>query len=208
VSQGGLIEGIAQDAEAEGRRLVQEAEKAGAERREATGRQAEGILEEARRKAAEQAESLRRQAASTAKMQAKRIGLRVREQAARQVLERARARLEELAGAPEYREILLGWIVEAAVGLGLTEATVNASARELPLLDERLLAEAQRRVRELAGRTVSLAKAEGEPLAGQGVVLVGRAGRLAYNNQVSTRLLRRQTEVRKMIYDGLWTKES
>ena len=208
MSQGGLIEGIAQDAEAEGRRLVQEAEKAGAERREATGRQAEGILEEARRKAAEQAESLRRQAASTAKMQAKRIGLRVREQAARQVLERARARLEELAGAPEYREILLGWIVEAAVGLGLTEATVNASARELPLLDERLLAEAQRRVRELAGRTVSLAKAEGEPLAGQGVVLVGRGGRLAYNNQVSTRLLRRQTEVRKMIYDGLWTKES
>jgi vacuolar-type H+-ATPase subunit E/Vma4 len=208
VSQGGLIEGIAQDAEAEGRRLVQEAEKAGAERREATGRQAEGILEEARRKAAEQAESLRRQAASTAKMQAKRIGLRVREQAARQVLERARARLEELAGTPEYRETLLGWIVEAAVGLGLPEATVNASARELPLLDERLLAEAQRRVRELTGRTVSLTKAEGEPLAGQGVVLVGRGGRLAYNNQVSTRLLRRQTEVRKMIYDGLWTKES
>jgi vacuolar-type H+-ATPase subunit E/Vma4 len=208
VSQGGLIEGIAQDAEAEGRRLVEEAEKAGAERREATGRQAEGILEEARRKAAEQAESLRRQAASTAKMQAKRIGLRVREQAARQVLERARARLEELAGTPEYRETLLGWIVEAAVGLGLPEATVNASARELPLLDERLLAEAQRRVRELTGRTVSLTKAEGEPLAGQGVVLVGRGGRLAYNNQVSTRLLRRQTEVRKMIYDGLWTKES
>lgn len=208
MSQGGLIEGIAQDAEAEGRRLVQEAEKAGAERREATGRQAEGILEEARRKAAEQAESLRRQAASTAKMQAKRIGLRVREQAAQQVLERARARLEELAGTPEYRETLLGWIVEAAVGLGLPEATVNASARELPLLDERLLAEAQRRVRELAGRTVSLAKAEGEPLAGQGVVLVGRGGRLAYNNQVSTRLLRRQTEVRKMIYDDLWTKES
>ena len=208
MSQGGLIEGIAQDAEAEGRRLVQEAEKAGAERREATGRQAEGILEEARRKAAEQAESLRRQAASTAKMQAKRIGLRVREQAAQQVLERARARLEELAGTPEYRETLLGWIVEAAVGLGLPEATVNASARELPLLDERLLAEAQRRVRELTGRTVSLTKAEGEPLAGQGVVLVGRGGRLAYNNQVSTRLLRRQTEVRKMIYDGLWTKES
>jgi len=208
VSQGGLIEGIAQDAEAEGRRLVQEAEKAGAERREATGHQAEGILEEARRKAAEQAESLRRQAASTAKMQAKRIGLRVREQAAQQVLERARARLEELAGTPEYRETLLGWIVEAAVGLGLPEATVNASARELPLLDERLLAEAQRRVRELTGRTVSLTKAEGEPLAGQGVVLVGRGGRLAYNNQVSTRLLRRQTEVRKMIYDGLWTKES
>jgi vacuolar-type H+-ATPase subunit E/Vma4 len=208
VSQGGLIEGIAQDAAAEARRLVEEAEKAAADRREATARQAGSILEEARRKAAEQAEGVRRQAASTAKMEAKRIALRVREQAARQVLEQAREHLAQLIGSPEYREILLGWIVEAAIGLGQGEATVNASALELPLLDAGLLAEAERRVQELAGRAVRLVRAEGESLAGQGVVLVARGGRLGYNNQVSTRLLRRQTEVRKMIYDGLWTKES
>ena len=208
MSQGGLIEGIAQDAQGEALRLVQEAEKSAAERRAATAQQAEGILEEARRKSAEQAEALRRQAASSAKMETKRIALRVREQAARQVLERARERLEQMIGSTEYREILLGWIVEAAVGLGQTEAAVNASAPELPLLDARLLAEAERRAGELSGRTVRLTKAEGEPLAGQGVVLTGRGGRLAYNNQVSTRLLRRQMEVRKMIYEGLWTKES
>jgi len=208
MSQGGLIEGIAQDAQAEARRLVEEAEKAAAERRAASERQAAEILEEARRKAGEQAAGLRRQAASTAKMEAKRIALRIREQAAREVLERARAELERMIGSPEYREVLLGWIVEAAVGLGQPEAAVNASARELPLLDAGLLAEAEGRVRELAGREVRLTRAQGEPLAGQGVVLVGRGGRLAYNNQVSTRLLRRQTEIRKMIYDGLWTKES
>jgi vacuolar-type H+-ATPase subunit E/Vma4 len=203
MSQGGLIEGIAQDVQAEARRLVQEAEKAVSERRQASARQAAEILEEARRKSAEQAAGLKRQAASTAKMEAKRITLRVREQAARQVLEEARARLEQMIGKPEYRQVLLSWIVEAAIGLGLPEAKVNASAPELPLLEEGLLEEAQRRVQELTGRTVRLARAEGEPLAGQGVVLVGRGGRLAYNNQVSTRLLRRQTEIRKMIYDGL-----
>ncbi len=208
MSQGGLIEGIAQDAQAEARRLVEEAEKAAAERQEAASRQAAGILEEARRKTAEQAAGLKRQSASTAKMETKRIALRVREQAARQVLEGARAELERLVGTPEYRGILLGWIVEAAIGLGLPEATVNASPAELALLDEGLLEEAQRRVLELTGREVRLARAEEGPLAGQGVVLVGRGGRLAYNNQVSTRLLRRQTEIRKMIYDNLWTKES
>jgi len=208
VSQGGLIEGIAQDAAAEARRLVEEAEKAAAERREATARQAQAILEEARGKAAEQGQGVRRQAASAAKMETKRIALRVREQAARLVLEQARERLAQLVGSPEYREVLLGWIVEAAIGLGQAEAAVNASARELPLLDPGLLAEAEKRVQELGGRAVRLVKAEGEPLAGQGVVLVARGGRLAYNNQVSTRLLRRQTEIRKMIYDGLWTKES
>ena len=208
MSQGGLIEGIAQDAAAEARRLVEEAEKAAAERREATARQTQAILEEARSKAAEQGQGVRRQAASSAKMETKRIALRVREQAARLVLEQARERLARLVGSPEYREVLLGWIVEAAIGLGQAEAAVNASARELPLLDPALLAEAEKRVQELGGRAVRLVKAEGEPLAGQGVVLVARGGRLAYNNQVSTRLLRRQTEIRKMIYDGLWTKES
>jgi vacuolar-type H+-ATPase subunit E/Vma4 len=208
MSQGGLIEGIAQDAQAEAQRLVEEAEKAAAERRQAAERQAAEILGEARRKAAEQAAGVKRQAASAAKMQTKRIALRVREQAARQVLEQARLRLAQMIGTPEYREVLLGWIVEAAIGLGLPEATVNASSPELPLLEGGLLEEAQRRVRELTGREVRLTRADGDPLAGQGVVLVGRGGRLAYNNQVSTRLLRRQTEIRKMIYDGLWTKES
>jgi vacuolar-type H+-ATPase subunit E/Vma4 len=208
MSQGELIEGIAQDAAAEARRLVEEAEKAAAERRQAAERQATDILGEAGRKSSEQAASLKRQAASTAKMQTKRIALRVREQAARQVLEQVRLRLARMIGAPEYRQVLLDWIVEAAIGLGLPEATVNASAPELPLLEQGLLEEAERRVRELTGREVRLSRAEGDPLAGQGVVLVGRGGRLAYNNQVSTRLLRRQTEIRKMIYDGLWTKES
>ncbi len=208
MSEGGLIEGIAQDAQAEARRLVEEAEKAAAERRAAAERQAEGILEEARRKASEQAEGVRRQGVSAAKMETKRIALRVREQASRQVVGEARARLEAMIGTPAYREVLLGWIVEAAVGLGLPEASVNASRGELPLLDNALLAEAERRVEALTGRAVRLTRAEGEPRPGQGVVLLGRGGRLAYNNQVSTRLLRRQTQIRKLIYDSLWKKES
>jgi vacuolar-type H+-ATPase subunit E/Vma4 len=204
MSQGGLIEGIAQDAQAEARRLVEEAEKAAAERRAASARQAGEILRRpgARRRAGRGP----RPGGLTAKMETAHCP--AREQAARQVLEQARAKLEAMVGSPEYREVLLGWIVEAAIGLGQPEAAVNASAPELPLLDQGLLAEAERRVQALGGRAVRLSRLEGEPLAGQGVVLVGRGGRLTYNNQVSTRLLRRQTEIRKMIYDGLWTKES
>jgi vacuolar-type H+-ATPase subunit E/Vma4 len=208
MSQGELIAGIAQDAEAEAQRILEEAAKAARERREAAEKQAAAIMEEAGRKAAEQAQSLSRQIAATAKMEAKRIGLRVREQATRLVLEQVRSRLREMAGTPEYREVLVGWIVEAAIGLSLPEATVNASAPELALIDERLLAEVQTRVQELTGAKVRLFKAAADPLVGQGLVLLGREGRLAFNNQVSTRLLRRQTEIRKIIYETLWKKES
>jgi vacuolar-type H+-ATPase subunit E/Vma4 len=98
--------------------------------------------------------------------------------------------------------------VEAAMGLSLPEAVVNASAAELALIDERLLSEVQERVSELTGRKVRLFKSKADPLVGQGVMLVGREGRLAFNNQVSTRLLRRQTEIRKKIHEILWKKES
>lgn len=208
MSRGELIAGIAQDAEAEAQRLLEEAAKSTRERREAAEKQTAAILEEAGRKAAEQAQSLSRQIATTAKMEAKRIGLRVREQATKLVIEQVRSRLWEMAGAPEYREALVGWIVEAAIGLSLPEAMVNASVSELAVIDEPLLAEAQARVLELTGRKVRLFKAEADPLVGQGVVLVGREGRLAFNNQISTRLLRRQTEIRKIIYETLWKKES
>ncbi len=203
-----LLSGIAQDAETEARRIVEEACQATAERKAAAESQIAGIMEEARRKGAEQAESLRRQIASSAKMEAKRIGLKERKRAIQLVLEQARDRLERLLETPEYREVLMGWIVEAAIGLGLPEAKVNASVRELKLIDETLLAEAERRVLELTGRKVHLLKADAQPLLAQGVVLVGRDGRLQFNNQVTTRLLRLQTKIRKIIYDTLWKSES
>jgi vacuolar-type H+-ATPase subunit E/Vma4 len=203
-----LLSGIARDAEAEAWRVVEEARQASSERKAAAESQIAGILEEARRKAGEQGESLRRQIASSAKMEAKRIGLKERERAIHLVLEQARERLELLLDSPEYREVLIGWIVEAAIGLGLPEAKVNASVRELRLIDETFLAEAETRIFELTGRKVHLIKADGQPLLAQGVVLVGRDGRLQFNNQVTTRLLRLQTKIRKIIYDTLWKSES
>lgn len=202
-----LISGIAQDVDAEAQRILAEARRAAEERGASAQRQMAAILEEARRKAVEQAEALRKQVVSGTRMETKRIALRVREQAIRLVLEQVRARVEALIGAPEYREVLIGWIVEAAVGLNLPEAGVNASAREVPLLDEGLLAEAERKVLELTGRTVRLSKAQSPLLVAQGVVLTAKDGRLAFNNQVSTRLLRYQTEIRKAIYNELWKNE-
>jgi hypothetical protein len=138
-------------------------------------------------------------------METKRIALRVASRRAR-VLEQARAKLEA-AVSPEYREILLGWIVEAAIGLGQPEAAVNASAPELPLLDQGLLAEAERRVQALGGRAVRLSRLEGEPLAGGGWCWWAAAGAWPTTTR-SPRACCGADGIRKMICDGLWTKES
>jgi vacuolar-type H+-ATPase subunit E/Vma4 len=141
-------------------------------------------------------------------MESRRTHLKLQEQAVQEVLSRVRRQLAGMIGTQEYREVLLAWIVEGAIGLDVEQATVNASAPERKKIDKRLLQDAQGKIAELTGRKVSLTLADGGPLIPQGVVLKAADGRVEFNNQVATRLLRRQSEIRKMIQDMLWKNES
>jgi vacuolar-type H+-ATPase subunit E/Vma4 len=198
-----LIDGIAQDATREAQRIIEEAEKAARDRRRAVEDQARAVVQQEEGKAEEQAERIRAQSASSLRMDRRRKQLKLQEQAVQEVLKRVRERLAAMVGSSEYREVLLAWIVEAAIGLGVSEAAVNASAAELKQIDESLLREAQDKVNELSGKKVRLTVADGDPLIPQGVVLMAAGGRVEFNNQVATRLLRRQSEIRKTIQNLL-----
>jgi vacuolar-type H+-ATPase subunit E/Vma4 len=210
---GDLIAGITRDAEAEAERLLEEAREAAEERLQAAEGQGARILEEARAKAETQARTVHAQATSALRMESKRAALKVREEVLRRVLQAARDRLAAMVETPagarvsgggaSYGQILLGWIVEGAIGLNVPEAEVNVSARERAFLEPELLRQAERTVKELTGRTVALKPAKGDPLPAQGVVLRSADGRLEFNNQVSTRLLRYQSEVRKKVFEAL-----
>ena len=199
--QADLIDGIAQDAAREVERILAEAERAAADRRKAAEDQARALMQQGESKAEDQAEHLRTQSASSLRMERRRRQLKLQEQAVQEVLKRVRQRLVDAVGSPEYREVMLAWIVEATIGLGAPEATVNASAAERKQIDRRLLQDAQSKVSELSGRKVSLKPSDGDPLIPQGIVLRGADGRVEFNNQVATRLLRRQSEIRKTIQD-------
>lgn len=203
-----LISGIVQDAGREAERVLAEAKKAAEERIKAAEDQARVVIQQAESKAEEQAARIRTQSASSTRMERRRISLKLREQAAQEVLSRVRQRLAQMVGAPEYRDVLLAWIVEGAIGLGAAEATVNASARERSQIDKKMLQEAEIKVKELTGKKITLAVASGDPLVPQGVVVKAADGRVEFNNQVATRLLRRQSELRKQIQDVLWKNES
>lgn len=206
--QGDLIAGIAQDAAKEAERVLAEAKKAAAERIKAAQDQAAATLQQAESKAEEQAERTRSQTASSLRMERRRISLKLREQAVQEVLTRVRRRLTEMVGSPQYREVLLAWIVEGAIGLGAAEAAVNASAAERKQIDKKMLQAAEAKVKELTGKKVTLAVASGDPLIPQGVVVKAADGRVEFNNQVATRLQRLQSEIRKQIQDILWKNES
>ena len=84
---------------------------------------------------------------------------------------------------------------------------MSVSGPERGWLDAALLREAERRVRALGGPEVSLAPSDRPAPAEQGVLLTSADGRLAYNNQVSTRLRRSQGAIRRIIHDELFGEE-
>jgi len=201
--QSDLIAGIAQDAAMEVERILGEAEKAVQDRIKAAQNQARAVIQQAESKAEEQVERILAQSGSSLRMERRRISLKLREQAVQEVLKRLRQQLAEMVGSPKYREVLLAWIVEGAIGLGVEKATVNASAAERKQIDKKLLQAGEAKVKKLTGKKVSLCLADEDPLIPQGVVLKAAGGRVEFNNQVATRLLRSQSEIRKVIQEEL-----
>ncbi len=199
----GLLAGIEQEAREEADRIIQETRRMLDERRKATDLQIEKILITAQEKADAQAEVIRGNSGSRIAVETRRLSLRARDELMRDVLTQARRKLESLIKTEAYRSIVAGWVVEAAVGLNVPAASVRASAGELSLIDKALLKEAERKVKEVTGKTVKLEIAPGRPLREQGVVLTAKDGRLAFNNQVQTRLMRYDSEIRRIIYGEL-----
>ncbi len=200
-----LISGIKGDAQSEAAKIVQEAKTQVAEKRKYAQKRNETILQEARDKAQQQAEALMKKANSEADMEIKRRSLALQREMLSEIMGRVESKLATVIGQPEYRDTLLDWVTEAALGLGVEQAEVNASQAERSLLDEAFLQEAVARIKAAGGGDVTLTLSSAQPLNGQGVSLTAADGRTAYNNQVKTRMSRLQRDIQRMIVDALFT---
>lgn len=201
-----LVAGIMNDARSEAERIVSAARTAAERRQDSAARQVEEILGAARKKTVAREESILEHARASGAMAARRISLHMREQIQEHIIGEARSRLRAMIGDPGYRDVLLGWIVEACIGLNEAEATVNASEAEREIIGSELLAEAAARTKALTGHSVTLDLEQGDPLLPQGIVLTAANGRVAFNNQLSTRLLRYQSGISDTVYRELFDK--
>jgi len=198
-----LMEGILGDARAEADRIQAETETAAQGRVKAARLQAASLVAEGKQKAEEAVQQVRRIAGQTTAVMTRRIDLRVREGVYTWTVEQASRGLAGLIGTPGYRDVLVGWIAEAAIGLDAADAEVLASPVEMEMIDQELLGEAETQVQRVTGKPVSLHRSTESPPVVQGVVLSSTDGRTAYNNQVPTRFLRHQSQIRKLISQAM-----
>lgn len=201
-----LISGIEADAHTEEQRLLADAQAQVVEKKKFAQQKIDSILKEARSKGNEQAESIKRKAISGAELEIKRRALQVRDSLMHEITELVEKKLETMIDDPDYPAVLTSWIVEAAIGLDADAATVNASQRERPMIDQAMLERVQSKIQSQTGKQVTLTLSDAPPLKGQGVILTTTDGRMAFNNQVRTRMLRKQRQTQKLIYDAVFTE--
>ena len=198
-----LLGGISIDADAQAQKLITDAEKSASERINAAKRQAERLAEEAAEKAQTQVREIEHEAATRLSASKRRMLLEMKEKIYQDVIKQCTAELEDLIGSERYGNILEDWIVQAASGLRTEAASVNCSDAERGMVSE-VLDRAAARVEEYAGQPVKLTLSEERPLLGQGIVVTSADGRTAFNNQISSRLFRLQTKIRKLVHDRLF----
>jgi len=202
-----LIEGIESDAKSEADQLLREARQKAEERMKYARKQADSILNDAAEKADRQSKAAQQKILAGVEIEVRRKSMQSKDRIMGEILNQVRGKLEKLVENEEYREILLQWIVEAGLGLGAEKAFVNASKREKEIIDSGLMACASGKVEEFSGRHVEFTLSDLPPLGAQGVVLYSEDGKTAFNNQVSTRILRKQQKIRDVIYTRLFGEE-
>ena len=202
-----LISGIEADARAEEEKIIKEAEAQAAEKRQHSEKKIESLLIDAREKAKEQAQTAKSKIISAAEREVKRSFMRVQDSIVQDIMDRVEKKLRSMTGNENYRSVLVNWITEAAIGLGAESARINASKEERALINDHMLSEIARRIQKQTGRQISLTLSDANPLQSQGVVLTAADGRTAFNNQVRTRMLRKQREIRTLIYNTLFNYE-
>ena len=200
-----LISGIETDARAEEEKIIKEAEKQAAEKKKYSEKKVESLLNDARKKAEEQAETAKSKIISAAEREVKRSSIRVRDTVMQNIMDRSEKKFSSMTGEKDYRSVLANWITEAAVGLGAESARINASEKERALINDHMLSEIAIKIQKQTGKQTSLTLSDAKPLQSQGVVLTAADGRTAFNNQVKTRMLRKQREIRTLIYNTLFT---
>lgn len=202
-----IISGIESDALTEQQQIIKEAEEVAVEKRKHNEKQIESLLNDAEKEAAQQADKVKKKMASSVELELKRRSLNVRGEVMRDIMSKVQDKFVSLVDNKDYRAILAGWIAEAAIGLDAPSASINASEKELALIDDLMISNVCKKVREKTGMQVTLQISHEPPLKNQGVVLTAEDGRTAFNNQVKTRMLRKEREIRMAIYNTLFTDE-
>ncbi|MDC7240812.1 MAG: V-type ATP synthase subunit E family protein [Spirochaetales bacterium] len=208
-----LLDSILRSAEEEARDIIKTAEDRSAEILQGARDKAAVILNDAESKASESRKELVKNSSSTLSLLKNRQELKNSRNLYNEIMDRVARKLKSLTGAPEYRELLLAFTAEAALGLvddpergdasRTAEFILNGGPGEMKIMDSGFIKDAESLLADKFGLKVTLKTSTAPPLPEQGVELTGSGGRRAFRNSFKSRTLRYEQKIRDIIDAGL-----
>ena len=202
-----LLSGIEADILAEKQQIIDDAEKQIAEKKKYSEKKIESILKDAEKQAQEKAEIVKRKITSSVGLEVKRRKLKVRDEVVKEIINRVEKKIESQMTSDDYRNFLIDWLTEAAIGLGAESASINASQQEKQFIDEQMISRVKEKVQAYNNKQVKLELSQSQPLKDQGVVVVSSDGRTAFNNQIKTRIMRKDRVIRNLLDNNLFNDD-
>ncbi len=191
-----LFAGIIQAAQAEAATVLERAERDAQAVADSYAKKIADLDAQEKRNTEKRLEQIKRQEESAIRNSERKYHVTQSERLRHLVLERTAERMAALIPHKSYRKVLIGWIAEAAIGLDRSEAKVACSFKEK--VDDSMLREAEALIKKAIGKEVALQFA-GATLTGQGIEVSSLDGKIAYNNQVATRMIRHDRDLKELM---------
>gem|GEM_PF-6688776 len=196
-----LLDGILKQAELDSHDILQKAEKTIEEKTNALEAGISRIKSEMDSKIAAKLSELEKRADSAVKAELRRQNLRNRKKVNSAVNKSFYEKIEEQISTDQYNNFLIKLIAEGAIAVNDDSPVVSCSFREKVTDD--VLSEAERLIETKTGKKIKLGFVEETKLSGQGIVVESSNGRIAYNNQIKSRLRRFDEDIKMIIINGL-----
>ena len=192
-----LLQSIIEQAEKDAERVLERAEQTIKEKESAFNSSLGRIQQETDRKIAERLQELKKRSDSAVMSEKRRQRLRKREFINAEIRRLFMEKIKKMIGTPEYDLFLAKLIAEGALAVNDDIAVVKCSFTER--ITDSILSRASEIIRQYTGKEIKLVLSESHPLTGQGITVESENGRIAYNNQIETRLRRFDEDIKGVI---------
>ena len=192
-----LLDGIIEQAQIDAAAIIEKAEHSVLEKSKTSDSSLSRIRQETDKKIAEKIEEIENQMESAINSEKRRQRLKEREILNTDVKALFMDKIKKMIGSAEYEEFLAKAIAEGAIAVNDDEAIVSCSFKEE--LNESILDRASEIITQHTGKKIKLTLSEKPPHTHQGIIVESVNGRIAYNNQIVSRLRRFDEDIKGVI---------
>lgn len=199
-----LLGGIKDQADAKAKAILDDANE-----------RAEAIINEAKVRAEKEVEFEKRQfknklavedlkKSATMKAAKRKVELEVLDQQYSQLVEMVKDKMNNLITGPQGNDIIIDWIIEAVLGLGLDKAKI-AFCPKTPV-DEAMLNQVTKKAKDIYNLDLKLSL-DTRRLIVSGIVATSLDGKISFNNQVDVRMRRFDRDIKIAVQEGSCPQE-